>query len=429
MTLAHMIPTMRVPVVVAIALPIALAAAKPAFAQSSSGSSATPAVTAPQGTPVVDLGDLWHRFRHDAPQAGIDAPAQSAKRPFFFLSPSISSKPSTGLSFGVASSLVFVTGDPATTHLSSGDWSANASVKHQTGTAIRFRIFTPENRWLLQGDDRLAWTAQTTYALGILPGATGERIKFNRTRLYEAASRRVRPNVLIGAGVSLDSHSNIRPATPNAAYEESAYAAYSHAHGFALDEQNSNGLSVNVLVDTRNNAINATRGWFASATYRTFIKGFAGGTSTWQRLETEGRTYKTLDREARQTIAVWFLGEFVTGGAAPYFDLPSIADDTYGRSARGYTTGRYRGPHMLYGEVEYRAALVPSKLLGAALFANVTAVDGLTEQEHLFDTLAPAAGAGLRILLSKRSRANLCLDYGWGRDGSHGFYLAMKETF
>ena len=185
-----------------------------------------------------------------------------------------------------------------------------------------------------------------------------------------------------------------------------------------------------MLVDTRNNAINATRGWLLGTTYRTFFDGFVGGSSTWQRLETEARTYKAFDREARQTIAVWFLGEFVTGGTAQYFwNLPSIADDTYGRSARGYTTGRYRGPHMVYGEVEYRAALMRNKLLGAVLFANTTAVDDTSGQQPLFSTLAPAAGGGVRVLVSKRSLANLCLDYAWGRAGSRGFYLAMRETF
>jgi len=448
---------MRVRFVAAIGLSLLLGHAIPAFARPQEGPPAedpqqshTPAPTSPPQiadaavsapTPpvvtgaaeshLVDVGDLWHHVRHVTPQAGTPsgyAPVQTAKHPFFFFSPSFSSKPSTGFSAGLASSIVFVAGDPATTHISSGDWSVSASAKGQFGTSVRFRIFTPENRWLFQGDDRLAWTSQTTYALGIVPDAIGEHMKYDRTRVYETVYRRVRSKMLVGAGLSLNSHSNIRPSTPGASYEDSAYVAYSAEHGFAIDQQQSNGVSFNVLVDTRNNAINATRGWLASATYRTFLDGFFGGSSTWQRLETEARTYKAFDRE-RQTIAVWFLGEFVTGGVAPYFDLPSIADDTYGRSARGYTTGRYRGPHLVYGEVEYRAALMRNKLLGGVLFANATAVDDTSGQQPLFSTVAPAAGAGLRLLVSKRSLANLCVDYGWGRDGSRGFYLAMRETF
>jgi len=34
-----------------------------------------------------------------------------------------------------------------------------------------------------------------------------------------------------------------------------------------------------------------------------------------------------------------------------------------------------------------------------------------------------------RVLLDKHSRTNLCDDYGVGRDGSRGFYLAIQEAF
>jgi hypothetical protein len=189
------------------------------------------------------------------------------------------------------------------------------------------------------------------------------------------------------------------------------------------------GLNVGAFLDTRDNSINASSGWLAAATYRTFFDGFLGGTSSWQLLDVDLRTYKALDRDHRQRLGVWVLGDFVTGGTAPYLDLPAIADDTYGRSGRGYTTGRYRGPHLLYGELEYRVTLSANGFLGAVGFANATAVDGQTSGPKLFDTIAPAAGGGLRLLLSKRSKANLCLDYGWGKEGSRGFYLAVRETF
>jgi hypothetical protein len=415
---------------------LVVAGATSVFAQdpaaSTPGGAAPPQTTEAPAPPTIDIGDLWHRLRgKPAPAAGTNASdAQSAKRPFFFVTPSVSAKPSTGLAVGVAASIVFVTGDPATTRISSGDWSASDSVKGQAGTSIRFRIFTPENRWFLQGDDRLAWSSQSVYPLGIVPDASGERLKYDRTRIYDSAFRRIRPRLLIGFGVNRDEHSNVRPANGSQqSFDESAYAIYSVEHGFPTDEQVSGGVSVAMLFDSRDNSINASRGWLANAYYRTFFEGFLGGTSTWQLLDVDVRTYKSLDRDRRQTIGVWFLGEFVTNGVAPYFDLPGIAEDTYGRSARGYTTGRYRGPHLAYGEIEYRTTLTRNRLLGAVLFANMTAVDSGTSDQNLFGTVAPAGGAGLRVLLSKRSRANLCLDYAWGAHGSTGLYLAMRETF
>jgi hypothetical protein len=117
----------------------------------------------------------------------------------------------------------------------------------------------------------------------------------------------------------------------------------------------------------------------------------------------------------------------VTHGTAPYLELPATAANE--RSARGYGEGRYRGEHLLYGEIEYRRVLTTSGLLGMVAFLNTTTVDSQETGERLFQAVAPGAGLGLRVLLNKRSRTNLCTDYGWGKQGSRGFYLAIQEAF
>jgi hypothetical protein len=62
-------------------------------------------------------------------------------------------------------------------------------------------------------------------------------------------------------------------------------------------------------------------------------------------------------------------------------------------------------------------------------FANVTTVANRQAGERLFDGAALGAGAGLRLLVNKRSRTNLCLDFGFGEQGSSGVYLAVQEAF
>ena len=79
--------------------------------------------------------------------------------------------------------------------------------------------------------------------------------------------------------------------------------------------------------------------------------------------------------------------------------------------------------------MEYRGALTKNGLLGFVAFLNTTTVDSQETGERLFDAFAPGAGLGLRVLLNKRSRTNLCTDYGWGKQGSRGFYLAIQEAF
>ena len=84
---------------------------------------------------------------------------------------------------------------------------------------------------------------------------------------------------------------------------------------------------------------------------------------------------------------------------------------------------------MLYGEVEYRSALTKGGLLGFVAFLNTTTIGSQETGAKVFDSFAPGAGLGLRVLLNKRSKTNLCTDYGWGKQGSRGFDLAIQEAF
>ena len=139
------------------------------------------------------------------------------------------------------------------------------------------------------------------------------------------------------------------------------------------------------------------------------------------------RTYRKLTHDGRQKLAFWFMSDNVVNGTAPYLDLPATGSD--GRSARGYSDGRYRGEHLMYGEVEYRGTITRNGLIGFVAFANTTTVSNADAGTPLFEDFAPAAGFGLRVLLNKRSRTNLTADYGWGKDGAHGLYLGIQEAF
>ena len=377
---------------------------------------------------TIDVGDLW-RMVHHRPAVG-DEPAKSGQR-YLVFAPSIGSKPTTGLSAGLSGNMAFFKGgDSATTHISTLSGGFKLSQKKQTLLGSRLAMFTANDRWFILGDNRMSWTSQSTYDLGAnAPATSGTSLKFDVLKLYESAYRRVRPGLFIGAGLNVSSHRDVRPGatTSTAAWNDSAYVSYNDEHGFASTHQESSGASVGLRYDTRDNGINASRGSLASATYRTFFDGFLGGDSTWQELAFDVRTYKTITPSARHKLAFWFQGDMVTGGTAPFWDLPAIGSD--GRSGRGYSEGRYRGPHLLYWETEYRGTLTRNGLLGMVLFANATQVDSVDARQRLFQSVAPGAGFGLRVLLNKRSRTNLCADWGWGKQDSHGFYLSIQEAF
>jgi hypothetical protein len=392
---------------------LSLLCALAALAPARAGAGEPPEATA-QTTRTQDIGDLWRGVRHKAGAPGDTAIAESPK-PFLVVAPTIGSKPSTGLTAGFSTNIAFFRGDPTTTHISSMNGGLRISQKGQTLAGVRFSAFSSNDRWFFQSDNRLSWTSQNTYGLGAsTTAAEAESVKYNLFRFYETAYRRVRPGLFVGVGLDVSDHANVRvtsdqPATAG----DSAFAAYTRKHALATSGQISSGASLGLLFDTRDNLINAQRGWFANANYRTFFDGFLGGDSTWQELYVDVRTYKKLTGDARHKVAFWALGDFVTGGIAPYFDLPATGGQD--RSARGYGEGRYRGEHLLYGEAEYRGALTRNGLLGFVAFINATTVDSNETGEKLFSGIAPGAGFGFRFLLNKHSRTNLCTDYGWGK--------------
>ena len=385
--------------------------------------------------PTLDAGDLWHLLRHsraDPPAVDPGATVPTPRRAHFFVvAPTIASKPSTGLSAGLNSNLAFFSGDQATTHISSISGGLRVSQKKQVLSGIRFGVFTSGDRWFLQGENRLSWTSQNTYGLGAdtkALGAGAENVKFNAFKFYETAYRRVAPNLFAGVGINLSTRSNVRPGNGVlSTFAQSSYHAYNDRHGFSDEHQRSGGASAGLLFDTRDNAINAQRGWLTSAALRTFFSGFLGGDSTWQQLTVEARTYRSLTRDGRHKLALWVMSDNIVSGTAPYLDLPATGSD--GRSARGYSDGRYRGEHLAYGEVEYRGTVTRNGLLGVVAFVNTTSVDNEDARKKLFDNFAPAAGFGLRVLLNKHSRTNLTADYGWGKAGSRGLYLGIQEAF
>lgn len=378
---------------------------------------------------TMDVFDLLRKLRHK--EGDAQAEPWDYRKPMIAFAPVIGAKPSSGVLFGAAGNIAFYRGDPSTTHISSMVASVTFSTKKQTSLTNRFTMFAPESRWRFDGDDRFQWTSLDTYGLGTSADTrVGIVADFDFFRFHHTAYYRLRPALYAGAGLYFDNHTSVGPSEgEEPEWTESPYVTYSEAHGLPLNSQISAGTSLDLLWDNRDSFINADHGWLAKAAYRTLFDGFLGGDSSWQKLTLDLRTYVNVSHDRRHRIAFWGFADLVVGGVAPFFDLPSTAGDTYGRSARGYAEGQFRGERLVYGEVEYRGALTRNGLLGMVAFLNTTTVTNLDTGEHLFDSFATGGGAGLRLLINKRSKTNLCFDVGFGKQGSRGVYLAIQEAF
>ena len=82
---------------------------------------------------------------------------------------------------------------------------------------------------------------------------------------------------------------------------------------------------------------------------------------------------------------------------------------------------------MLDAETEYRIQLTRNGLLGMVIFTNFQSFSNI-DTWH-FPAIATGGGLGLRIKINKYSRTNIDIDYGWGRQGSRGFFVNLGEVF
>ena len=380
-----------------------------------------PPPAAPPEPERVDLVDIARKAFKKPP-----TPPGDRERVRMALAPIFASKPTTGFRIGVGATFEMALGDE-TARLSSLNTGVSFSTKKQLAFTFQPLLYGGSGRWLLDGENQITPSGVSDVAAGDLAPRDGDQVGYHSLRFFDTYARRIRPSLYVGLGLFYARQSDF--SVPEGTESTSPFVAYSTAHGFDLESQVAAGPGVSLMFDTRDHPNDAGRGHLASVAYRTHFKGFLGGDSTWQRLLVDLRAYRRLTNDGRHRLAFWSFTDLVTSGAAPYLSRPTTGGDIRGRSARGYAEGQVRGDRLTYLEAEYRGMLTKNGLVGWVLFANSTTVADPAAGVALFDRFDPAAGAGLRLQVHKRSRTNLCLDAGVGRRGSYGVYLALAEVF
>ena len=371
-----------------------------------------------------DLGDIIAALldRNSDDEEETQTTPEDTDNTRFLLFPIFSSNPALGFSGGALATVTNYWGNPLTTRLSSTLLSATVTTKKQTLIVGRSDLYAPNNSWHLAGDWRFYDYLEQTHGLGSssrsIPSAN---VDYTWYRLHQVVSRPVWHNLELGIGYHLDTHQGVALAT-----DSINNRTLITENNITLSNTTSSGVSLNLVFDQRDHPLNPTRGVFGKAAY-TFYRTRLGSDHDWESVQLEGRAYQPLSVNRRQGVALWGLAWMTPSGYPPYFDLPSVGWDTYGRTARGYRSGRFRGRDWLYGEVEYRVGLTADDLFGAVSFLNASRLsDDATSHAQRW---MPGAGIGLRIKLDKNRRSNLAIDYAWGRDGSSGLYFAVNEAF
>lgn len=282
-------------------------------------------------------------------------------------------------------------------------------------------IWTKGNRYNFITDIRFISYPSSIYGLGGRADPNkGVTIDFIGLKVHQTLMKALSDNVYIGLGYYFDKYWNIKALDQTTRVED-----FRIARELGKDETAS-GPALRLLYDTRQNQLNPQQGVYYSIAYRANLKAL-GSDSNSNGLQIDARTYFRFPSSSKNVLALWLFDWLTTNGTPPYLILPSTGWDDFYNTGRGYIQGRYRGRKMLYFESEYRFKISQNGLLGGVAFINLQNFS--SDLSSQYSQVFPGYGVGLRIKLNKYSGANLCIDYGFGQNGSQGFFVNLGEVF
>jgi len=367
-----------------------------------------------------DLVDVIHQlFNHHKGMPSKEAAAPARYHVAIF--PAVGYTLQTGFAGILSANVGYYNGSGKDEKISSLSTSITYSQYNQVIIPVLADIWTKNNSLNIISDNRFIKYPSDIYGLG---GRTdpnkGITIDFSAIKLHQTILKSVAKNFYAGVGFYYDQYWNIKAIDPET---RRINALLQRELG---DDEIASGVTLRALYDNRLNQINSDNGWYANLVFRDNRK-FLGSGENWQSLLIDIRKYFHFPGNSHNVLAIWSYDWLTVGGTPPYLLAPSTGWDDQYNTGRGYIQGRFRGKNMYYLESEYRFRISRNGLLGGVVFANVEKFSAeLSEQ---FNEWLPACGAGLRIKLNKHSGANICVDYGIGKDGSNGFFVNLGEVF
>ncbi len=314
-------------------------------------------------------------------------------------------------------------------HHKEGDSSAPSIIATSLSYSQYNQIVAPFQAVLYFNNNKTIWVSDWrylkypsyTYGLGMNTSpADQDLLDFQYLKFHQSVLFQVRPHIFLGAGYAMDYFWDIEEEDKKPG-DNTDFDKY----GSQTASFNS-GISLNILRDTRDNPINAYRGTYANILLIPRFQ-FLGSDNNWTSLLAEWRGYYRFPENSNNILALWSYNWLTLSGRPPYLMLPSTGWDKTFNTGRGYIQGRFRSNNMVDAEAEYRIQLTRNGLFGMVLFTNLESFTNIDTWQ--FGTPAPAGGLGLRVKLNKFSRTNIAIDYGWGRQGSHGFFVNLGEAF
>ena len=380
-------------------------------------------VAEPNAINEKDLSDLLRgadkKDRHKILKP-TDSTDNRQKKQFSFI-PAAGYSLQTGFAAILSTNLAYYNDTIADEKISSISTSITYTQYNQTLIPLVADIWTKNNKYNFISDNRYIDYPSNIYGLrGRTDPNKGHQIAFFGTKLHQSVLKSVAKNLYMGIGYYYDHFWNITVL-------DSVTRRLNRVINKQLgSSETASGFALKLMYDSRLNQINPKNGWYINTVLRD-SRTFLGSDNDWQSLLVDVRKYIEFPGYSKNTLALWSFNWITLNGVAPYLLMPSTGWDDQYNTGRGYIQGRFRGNQMFYFESEYRFKISGNGLLGGVVFGNLQYFSGDISKE--FKVVSLGYGGGVRIKLNKHSGANLCIDYGFGKDGSRGFFVNLGEVF
>lgn len=203
--------------------------------------------------------------------------------------------------------------------------------------------------------------------------------------------------------------------------EENEFAeAFFEENGITDNFVSSIGL--NISFDNRDYVYNPTKGFTFSIRPK-LNREWLGSDNDY--IDTDFSASYFIPLSSKEVLGFGAGGGFATG------DVPFDGYQNYGirNNLRGYTTGKYKGKHMVALQSEYRRNIYNK--WGAVAFIGTGSIWGNEDngEESFERDWLPSGGLGVRYMISTEKRINIRLDFAVGVDGNQGLYFGIMEAF
>lgn len=330
------------------------------------------------------------------------------------LTPVVSYAPETNLGFGLGVKGLFkMRGSGPETRTSNIPLSLLYTIDKKYQFFSGFAIFSPGEKYMLTGNINIQSFPSFYFGVGQnTPDSNEEAFGYRQILIEPILLKNIfRPYLYFGGGFRFNKIDQIEA-------EQDGLLALSKRSG--ANGSTSSGFQIALIYDSRDNILNASKGFYLELTHGIYSKNL-GGSQNFELSRFDFRYYIPMFQKSRSTLAFQLMAH-LSHGNTPLFELGRLGGHEI---MRGYFEGRYTERQLYATQLEWRQKL--NHRWGIIGFTGLGTVAPSFDQLKMRH-VRTSFGVGLRFLIDPHENLNLRLDFGFGAKKMK-YYFKIAEAF